>query len=118
MRPALETTISHPHISSPCIALCNWVEHLEPHHLQPTTNGPRCARLDLRDIKRFEPLDNRSNHHIPDHMLEEDILCRLSGAILTTTPPLTRSSARYTISATLAEKFEGESEASKMKYGL
>jgi len=69
---------------SPCVAEHN----LELYHLQPTTNGPRCARLDLRDIKCFGLLDGRRHHHIPDPMLEEDILCRLSGTVLTTTPSL------------------------------
>jgi hypothetical protein len=82
MKPA-----SRHHASSPRIAECN-LEQLEPHHLQLSANGPRCARLDLRDIRYFGSLDDHSHHHISGPMLEEDILCRLSGIVLTTTPSL------------------------------
>ena len=34
------------------------------------------------------PLDDRRHHHISDPMLEEDILCRLGGTVLTSTPSL------------------------------
>src|SRR5258708_32090282 len=98
---------------SPFIAKGNWgieLEQLVLHHLRPTTNGPRCARLDLR---YFGPLDIRRHHHIPDPMLEEDILCRLGGTVLTTTPPLLGCPrVRYTSSVTLAEMPEGEFKAS------
>jgi len=64
-----------------CRAECN-VEHLEHYHLQPTTNGPRCARLDLQGIKYFGLLDDHRHHHISDPMLDGDILYRLSGTVL------------------------------------
>jgi len=100
----------------PCLIAVNHVEHLEHHHLQPTTNGFRCARLDLGGIKYFGLLDDRRHYHITDPMLEEDILCRLSGTALTTTPSLLGLPPRYTIFATLAETPEEEFKASKMKY--
>jgi len=42
----------------------------------------------------------------------------LSGTVLTTTLSLTRSSARYITSLTLAKKPEGEFKASRMRYNL
>ena len=67
------------------VQLGNDLGHLELHHLQLTTNGQRCARPDLRDIQYSGPWGARRNHHIHDSMLEEDILCRLSGDVLATT---------------------------------
>ena len=59
-------------------------EHLELYHLQ-LTNGPRCARPDLRHIKYSGPWGARGHHNIPNLMLQEDILCRRSGDVLATT---------------------------------
>jgi len=94
------------------------VEHLELHHLHSKT----IVRDEFDWISRISSilglLDGRMRHHISDPMLEEGILCRLSGTVLTTTPPFTRSSARCSISRTLAETPEGEFKAFKMKYDL
>src|SRR5258706_11728442 len=56
------------------------LKHLKLHH--------HCARLDHRDINYSGPLDALRNHHIPNLMLQEDILCRLSGDVLATTRSL------------------------------
>ncbi len=69
------------------VRLGNGWEHLALHR-QPTTNGHDCAQLDHRDIKYSEPLDARRHHHIHNPMLQEDILCRLSGNVLATTRSL------------------------------
>jgi len=76
----------------------------------------RCYNFRHYSIKYFGPLDDRKHHHISDPMLEEDMLCRLSGTVLTSTPSLLGLPLlRYTISATLAATLKEESASSKLR---
>ena len=49
------------------------ISEREQFGLQRITNDPRYARLVLRDVKYFGPLDIRRHPHIPNPVLEEGI---------------------------------------------